>query len=278
MSKFENIQKMNNKELNPNEVSVDVGIEKKLKSELTSKPEQPKLSPEEELKNLENETEAKQEKINKLTESVEETRSKLNKIREKIGLPPIEEDPPSVFSEKDELERLKEEQEILEKQRVELTSRQEKEQLIREIKEKILQEKLNEVFKEFEKLKPFDFESILKSGKTPEGRNVESKSMGLLEPETAQSLAKAFREGVKLLPKILESLPELLKKIDEDLTKEATERVDKMLEEEEKQKEEKLEKEKSKEKSETTGDKTPPDEEKPETNPIESSGIENLKA
>ena len=102
------------------------------------------------------------------------------------------------------------------------------------VQDNYAQEKLDELFKEFEALNPRDFESIFKGGKTPEGRNVESKSMGSLNPEMAQSLAKAFKEGIKLLPKILEVLPELLKKFDEDLTKEATERVEQKLEEEKK--------------------------------------------
>ncbi len=289
---------MNSAELNSSEVSADVGAGKKLEGELTpeeleklkaeegreQQAEKPELSPEEQLKNLEAEAEATQQEITRLTESVEGTKAKINKAREKLGLPPTEEDPPSVFSEKDKLEKLKAEQEGLEKQKEELISQQEKERLIREEKEKILQEKLDEIFKEFEGLNPRDFESIFKSGKTSEGRNVESKSMGSLEPEVAQSLAKVFKEGIKLLPKILESLPELLKKFDEDLTKEATERVDKKLEEEkqkmeeEQKKEEKLEEPKPEEKPKVPEGEIPPGGIKPEVNPIEGGNIETSKA
>jgi Skp family chaperone for outer membrane proteins len=70
--------------------------------------------------------------------------------------------------------------------------------------------------------------------------------MGSLDPEVAQSLAKAFKEGIRLLPKILEALPDLLKEFDKDLTKEATERVDKKLEEEKKKMEEEEQKKKEK--------------------------------
>jgi len=298
MPKFEGTPNMNNAELNPNEVGADVGAGKKLEGELTPEEleklkaeggqeqvaEEPKLSPEEQLKNLEGEAEAKQEEMTRLSESIEGTKSTLNAAREKLGLPPTEEDPPSVFSEKDKLEKLRAEQEGLDKQKEELISQQEKERLIREEKEKILQEKLDEVFKEFEGLNPRDFESIFKSGKTPEGRNVESKSMGSLDPEMAQSLAKAFKEGIKLLPKILEALPELLKKFDEDLTKEATERVDKKLEEEkakleeEQKKEEKPEEPKPEEKPKVPESEIPPGEVKPEVNPIEGGNIESPKA
>lgn len=297
MSKFENAPNMNNAELNPNQIGADVGVGKKLEGELTPEEskkikaeegqeqmiEEPALSPEDQLKNLEGEAEATQQEITRITESVEGTKAQLNEAREKLGLPPTEEDPPSVSSEKDKLEKLKSEQEGLKKQTAELVSKQEKERLIREEKEKILQEKLNEMFKEFEGLNPRDFESIFKSGKTSEGRNVESKSMGSLEPEVAQSLAKAFKEGIKLLPKILEALPELLKKFDEDLTKEATEKVDKKLEEEkakmeeEQKKEETPEEPKPEENLKVPEGEIPPSEIKPEVNPIEGGNIETPK-
>ncbi len=241
--------------------------------------EKPELSPEEQLKNLEGEAEMKQQEIARLTESVAGTKVRLNEAREKLGLPPTEEDPPSVFSEKDKLEKLQTEQKTLDKQKEEIISQQEKERMIREEKEKILQEKIDELFKEFEGLTSRDFESIFKNGRTKEGRNVESPSMGELNPEIAKSLAKAFKKGIKLLPKILEILPELLKKFDKDLTKEATERVEEKLEEEKKELKEKEVKEKKpaeqkpEEKREVPGSKI-----KQELNPIEGGNIKNPKA
>ncbi len=255
----------------------------KLKAE-EGKEEKPELSPEEQLKNLEDDIEARQKEITRLTESIEGTKAKLNEAREKLGLPPTEEDPPSVLSEKERLEKLQAEQGTLEKQKEEFVSQQEKERLIREEKEKILQEKLDELFKEFEALNPRDFESIFKSGKTREGRNVESPSMGELDPEVAKSLAKAFKEGIKLLSKILEALPELLKKFDEDLTKEATERVEQKLEEEkqkmekEQKKEEKFEEPKPEEKPKVPEGEIPLGEIKQGPSPIEGGNIETPKA
>lgn len=296
MPKFESASNINNPELNPAEVQADVNAGKKIEGELTPEEleklkteerpgaEKLELTPEEQLKNLEGEMEARQQEMIRLTESIEGTKARLNEVQEKLGLTPTEEESPSTFSEKDKLEKLKAEQEALEKQKEELISQQEKERLIREEKEKILQEKLDELFKEFEALNPRDFESIFKSGKTSEGRNVESKSMGFLDPEVAQSLAKAFKEGIKLLPKILEALPELLKKFDEDLMKEATERVDKKLEEEkqkmeeEQKKEEKPEEPKPEEKPQVPEGEIPPGEAKPEINPIEGGNIESPKA
>lgn len=282
MPKFENAPNMNNPGINPAEVQADVNVDKKVKSELTpeeleklkaeegseKKTEQLELSPEEQLKNMEGNMEARQQEMTRLSESIEGTKAKINETREKLGLPPDKEEPPSIFSEKDKLEKLKTEQKNLKKQKEKLISQQEKESLIREEKEKILQEKLDELFKEFEGLNPRDLESIFKRGKTPEGRNVESKSMGSLDPETAQSLAKAFKEGNKLLPKILEALPELLKKFDEDLTKEATERVNEKLEEE------KLEKSKPEKELNISEDEVPPSKVDLETNPVESGGVE----
>lgn len=302
MPKFESTPDLNNPEINPAEVQADVNVGKKLEGEFTpeeseklkaeegggekQESKEQELSSKDQLKNLEGEMETLQQEMSKVTESIEGTKARLNKVREKLGLLPTEEEPPSTFLEKDKLEKLKAKQEALEKQKEELISQQEKKQLIREEKEKILQEKLDEVFKEFEALNPRDFESIFKSGKTLEGRNVESKSMGSLDPEVAQSLAKAFKEGIKLLPKILEALPDLLKKFDEDLTKEATERVDKKLEEEKakmeegQKKEEKPEEQKPEETPEepTPEGEVPPGEVKPDTNSIEGGNIEAPKA
>jgi len=298
MPKFDSAPNINNPELNPSEMGADVNAGKKREGKLTpeelkklkvegeqgQEAEKPELSPEEQLKNLEDEMESRQQEITRLTESIKGTKSKLNETREKLGLLPTKEEPPSTFSEKDKLKKLKAEQETLEKQKEELVSQQEKERLIREEKEKILQEKLDELFKEFEALNSRDLESIFKSGKTPEGKNVESKSMGSLNPEMAQSLAKAFKEGIKLLPKILEVLPELLKKFDEDLTKEATERVNKKLEEEkvkmeeEQKKEEKPDEPKPEEKAKVPEGEIPPGDIKPEMNPIEGGNIESPKA
>jgi len=240
--------------------------------------EQPELSPEEKLKGLEGQIEAQEQEIAKLTESIEGTKSKLSAVREGLGLPPTEEDPSSITSEKDTLEKLQREQEELEKQKEEIISEQEKEELIKEEKEKILQEKLDGLFKEFEGLNPNDLESILRSGKTSEGNNVESKSIGSLKPEDAQSLMKVFKEGIKLLPKIIEALPELLKKLDEDLEKEATERVEKRLEEEKKRLEDERNKEEITEEIKPEGqeEKVPPNEIKQEidvTENMEEGGI-----
>jgi len=239
--------------------------------------EQPILSPEEQLKNLEGEVEVKEQEITKLAESVEGTKTKLNEARESLGLPPTEEDPPSVFSDKDKLERLKAEQDALEKQKEELISQQEKEKLIKAEKEKILQEKINELFKEFEALQASGkFEGVLKGE-----ANFESKSMGTISPENAKALGKAFQEGIKLLPKILENLPELLKQFDKDLEKEAKERVDKRLEEEKQKLEDSQKKEeKPKEAKPEAGPEVPeggvlPNEVKSEAIPSDSIGGNN---
>ena len=105
MPKFEGAPNMNNTELNPNEVGADIGAGKKLEGELTPEEleklkaeggqeqvaEEPKLSPEGQLKNLEGEAEAKQEEMTRLSESIEGTKSALNAAREKLACPSVAE-------------------------------------------------------------------------------------------------------------------------------------------------------------------------------------------
>jgi len=87
--------------------------------------EQPELSPEEQPEDLNGQITAQEQEIAKLTESIEGTKSKLSAVREGLGLPPTEEDPSSITSEKDTLEKLQREQEELEKQKEEIISEQE---------------------------------------------------------------------------------------------------------------------------------------------------------
>ena len=220
MPKFESAQKINKPESNPSETGVDINAGKQPEARLTV---------EEQLGDLAHEAEVKQQQVPPLTQSIEGTKAKLSEIRQKMGLPQPNEEPPSVLSDQKRLEELQAEQKALKKQQEELKGQQEKkgkEQLIQEEKGRILQEKLNELFKAFENLNPADLESILNGGRTREGRNVTTPSMGELDPQVAQSLARAFKEGVRLLPQILQALPELLKMFDEELTKKATERVE----------------------------------------------------
>jgi len=147
-----------------------------------------------------------------------------------VGLPPTEDDPPGLASEAEKLQKLQAEQEELAKQKEELL-RRERERLIREEKQHILQEKINDLFREFEALDMPDLESIFATGRNSNGGPWKSGALGLLDPEIVKSLAIAFKEGVKLLPQILETLPGLLKQFDEQLNHEAEERVDQQLEE-----------------------------------------------
>lgn len=235
------------------------------------------LSLEERMAKVENETAENKQEIAKLAASVERTKAQVNaarnEVRIKMGLKPeeIEDDPQSVLSDKDKIKKLQDEQRALEKQKEELVSQQEKEQLIRVEKERILQEKLNGLFKEFEGLGQSNLESILSSGKTLAGLNLESQSMGSLEPQVAQSLAKAFKEGSKLLPKILEALPDLLKEFDEQLTEEATENVEAKLESEKK----KMVEGNDAQKQKVLEAETPPVETEAEAVPGESKVVEN---
>jgi hypothetical protein len=196
------------------------------------------LSPENDLKNLEDKTQAGQQEITRLTELVEKTKTELNRLREQMGLPPTEDDPPALASEAEKLYKLQAEQEELAKQKEELR-RQERERLIREEKQHILQKRIDNLFREFEALDMPDLESLFATGRNSNGGPWESGALGLLDPEIVKSLAKAFKEGMKLLPQILETLPGLLKQFDEQLTNEAEERVDQKLEQTEEEEEQK---------------------------------------
>lgn len=223
MPQLENAPNLKNPESNPAETGAEINAGVKPEIELTL---------EEQIGDLAHEAKIKQQQVPPLTQSIEGTKAQLGEIRQKMGLPQPDEEPPSVLSDQQRLEELQAEQEALKKQQEELEGKQVKEgreRLIQEEKGRILQEKLDELFKAFEKLNPADLESILNGGKTREGRNVTTPSMGELDPQVAQSLARAFKEGVRLLPKILEALPDLLKMFDEELTKKATERVEQNL-------------------------------------------------
>jgi len=86
--------------------------------------EQPALSPEEQLAGLDNQITTQEQEITKLTGSIEGTVAKLNAVRGELALPPSEELPPSVATEKDALEKLKKEQVELERKKVEITKEQ----------------------------------------------------------------------------------------------------------------------------------------------------------
>ncbi len=256
MPKLESAPNIHNPESSPNETGMDIDAGKQPEIELTL---------EERLGDLAHVAEVKQQQVPPLTQSIEGTKAQLSEIRQKMGLPQSNEDPPSIQSDQQRLEELQAEQEALKKQQEELEAQQGKkgkEQLIQEAKGRILQEKLNELFKAFEQLNQTDLESILNSGRTREGRNVTTPSMGELDPQVAQSLARAFKEGVRLLPKILEALPDLLKKFDEELTKEATERVEQDLAA-------------AKTNPETGENETQPDEVNPEPAPVEGESSTN---
>ena len=182
------------------------------------------------LENLDEVNEQKEDKIVTLKETVAKDREEFDKARKELGLPPSEEN----LAAEDELKKT--EQDATERNEEEGMGQQEKEKRVQEEKEKIIQEKIDELFKQFESFSAIDFKKIAKKG-------MESSPFGSIDNKTAESLIKAFQEGAKLLPQILEILPDILKRFDEDLTKEAEERVEKRLEEEKQNKDKDEEKE-----------------------------------
>jgi len=128
------------------------------------------------------------------------------------------------IEEEDGVTKQKTEQEVL---------KQHKEELFAEEKRILMQEKLDEFFKELSQISHWDLNSLLESGKTADNKKFNSESMGQqLDPNMIKSLTKAFKEGIKSLPKIIEILPDILKEFNNNLTEEAEVSVEKKLQEE----------------------------------------------
>jgi len=207
--------------------NIDPGVEKTGEETAVEKgkEEQSKTS-EEKIAALSGTIAGKTESINKLAGSVGKTATELADIRKEMGLPQPAEEPKELQGRKEELEKLEAEKERLEK---------EKKELMREAKKEILQERVSNLFKEFEKMGAQALEALAQTGKTESGENMESGSMGSIDPETAKGLAKAFSEGLKFLPQILKALPGLMESFDAELTKEAEARAEKTMAEKEKE-------------------------------------------
>ncbi|MDO8530060.1 MAG: hypothetical protein Q7S10_01460 [bacterium] len=212
---------MNSPEINPSKIRGGVNVGENLETNLPLESGSEALEAgeitEKEVESLEEKLENLGGPINELQEMSASNRKEFDGAREELGLPPSEKNLPT----EDELEKLRAEQKTLEQQ-------QNKERLIQEEKEKILQEKLDELFKQFESFAPKDFKVILKNG-------MENSPFGAMDEKTTKSLVESFKAGIKLLPQILEKLPDILEKFDKDLTEEATERIEKKLEKDKKE-------------------------------------------
>lgn len=215
------------------ELEGEEGVNGKAQEEIRV-PEEQEKGPKKEAKEQE-----RDRKIAGLTESIEKTKKELNEARKALGLPITAENPPSVLSEEERLEELRTELAELKQSKEKITSQEERDRLIQEEKEAIFKEILDEIFEKFRILKPREFKCIFDTGKTLKGKNIEIDLVGEIDPKIAKEMAKAFRGGVvelflkvlKATPKLIEN-PEVLKKFDETLTKEAVERVTKKIEQE----------------------------------------------
>lgn len=199
-------KKSNVKELDPKNLESAEILEHKE----TQENKKPKLSSEERLKNTEGKSQANQKEIKRLTELTEKTKGEINDIRKKMGLPPTEEDPPSVSAERDRVKKLEKEQEELEKQKEDIVNEQERERMIREEEAKIWQSATEWLFEDFKSLDKQEFEAILQTGKTQEGKVFKAKSgFDLHEPDTAKIMANAFKNGIKLFSEILDDVKKI---------------------------------------------------------------------
>lgn len=188
------------------------------------------LSSEERLEALSNEIPERQEQIDRIKASKEKSIDELKRLRDNLGVPHTEEDVHSISSSQERIDQLQSEKEALEKQQEELLLQQERKRLIDEEKANIIQEKIAQVFAEFKSLDQQDLSSILNTGHTFAGQVMESRALGSLNPDVAQQLVRAFNEGLKLLPQILERFPGIVEQLDDELTEEAEKRVDLKLE------------------------------------------------
>ena len=217
-----------------------------------------KLTPEEQIKNVDLQIENSRGQMSKLSEGILAGEEEMSQARQELGLPPAKED---MQHDKKRMEELQAQQKGLEQERARL----EKERLIEEERQKILQEMVNELLNEFESFSDTDKSSVMASGLTSEGGRFGETSRGSLSPENAMDLARAFNEGIKMLPQILTAIPEIAKAFDEALTAEATQRVEEnMLKnneepEAENQDEDRIETEKVQEDAEVSQGKGVPD-------------------
>ncbi len=179
------------------------------------------LTPEEQIKSVDLKIEDGRGQMSKLLEGELSEEEEMSRARQELGLPPIKEDAQHNKEKTDDLLQ----QKSLEQEKARL----EKERLIEEERQKILQEIVNELFSEFESFSDADKSSIMASGFTSEGSRFGATSRGDLSPENAIALAKAFNEGIKMLPQILSAIPEMVKAFNDALTDEATRRVEEKM-------------------------------------------------
>lgn len=83
--------------------------------------ETPELSPEEKLNNLDGQIASNNSEIDISSKSIVNTEEKLGEVRNDLELPPMNEEPPSILTEREKIEKLKAEQEELERQKEEIT-------------------------------------------------------------------------------------------------------------------------------------------------------------
>jgi hypothetical protein len=162
---------------------------------------------------LEGEVLSREIEMTKTENRIAHRKGEINEMRKTFGLPPTEEDPPSVSIEREQLRRIEDEHEELvnvrygwnfpKKRRV------------------FLQSKLNSLFEELDTVPESDFELSFRNG-------YRSKSLGNIEPEIATYLAERYRSGKSAggkkgswsLAKLFKDSPEMLKTIEQRLPQE----------------------------------------------------------
>lgn len=117
--KVEATHGLNKINLNRNELPGDVGAGRRRESDgpfedlEIEETVKVVLAPEEELKKVEGGVANRQQEIDELSESIKATKAKLKEARVGMGLPQTDEDPPSIFSSRKELDKLQSGQDAL---------------------------------------------------------------------------------------------------------------------------------------------------------------------
>lgn len=149
------------------------------------------ISTEAELARVASEKAKHEERLDAVAVARASTASRLAAAREKMGLPPLDETPPSLAAYDSEAEKIKNAQEALRERERSLISEQEKKMLVR-------QEELNMIHERVEELRELFDEparaTIVETGRIPSGARVPSWLVAPSQEEIQQWFAIASRK------------------------------------------------------------------------------------
>lgn len=190
-------------------------------------PEAKSETAEEQSTRLVNELHATEEHIDQLQEALSEEKAATADLREKMGLPPAEEESPSILAD---IAALAVETLLHTNEEVKIVEVHHAEQEVVEEEDKDKHLLMDLAFKFFAKLPEKDLESLVQRGLTETGHRMTLPFIGDVTPDVARIFVKAFKEGKHSFP--MEALRKmgLLDAIEKKLEQQALEAVvDKIL-------------------------------------------------